>query len=708
MTNPHSPQQSQFTTSTTSASSNSTSPAGTSAAATTGAVSGAQSSATLQNGRPSSPSTNRETSEHTRSPSNPSANLDMLAVPTNGANQTLQKRRSFDDRPLNVLLSQNEMPETSSNSQGALLSPEGGSSSRRAKRQSINPGLVMSYNNQSQGAPQRSRSPSSPPTPHAYTNGFGTSSNGLENGRPRSPLHEQFKRSPPGFTHADNKQSPAVPRMQLDTSDSTLHDRHMGRSRSASSSDTLPPQRFGQPTTQQRDRSKSPMRMSFTLDRVPARTSSRTDLRSDTAPPNFSPDGGKRTPHLTSEGRMSPSLNVPNGVSALLRQASFESRKRNSTSSLGQTIELPPPSPNASRATSPAHRVDVPRGVESGTDTDAEAEEEFSSQNGTIRDSLPPLPPPKESKGTKAGLRPPQLKLDSSNVQNGDHYERDDLSQVDSADVSEEYLQEEPVESTSHSTFIAPALPPIRFSMGGADFDDLLKSVGGPEGLKQLDRIVEGKERPDLTATPPPTAVQPTTPTSNAYKPDINADATPVKRRELPVNISQSQHSQAVDGRYPNGRTSLEGVYPRDLPRAAFSRSQPGDPKIGLPPKPRLEDQVYRRERVDSNASLAPNGSSERLPRTHITITPPENPPLSISRPDTSDLVRRRLQEALQESTDRGAPYVKLDAEFIGAIIMLLDQRKEEFLDMKRKLDGMKVRRPSGKSCARLFMSVVL
>ena len=400
---------------------------------------------------------------------------------------------------------------------------------------------------------------------------------------------------------------------------------------------------------------------------------------------------------------MSPSLTVPNGGNALLRQASFESRERNSTSSLGQTIELPPPSPNHSKPTSPMHRVDVPRGVESGTDTEAEAEEEFSSQNDTVRNGLPPLPPPKETKGPKAGMRPPQLKLDSSHVQNGNHYEHDDAAQIDSADVSEEYSQEEePVESTSHSTFIAPALPPIRFSMGGADFTDLLQSVGGPEGLKQLDRIIEGKEsrpRPDVTVTPPPSAALPTTPTGNVYKPDISADVTPVKRREPPVNRSQSPSSQVVDGRQPNGRTSSEGLHAKELPRSVFSRSQSSDPKIiGLPPKPRLEDQVYRRERVDSNASLAPNGSSERLPRTHITITPPDNATSSITRPDTSDLVRRRLQEALSESTDRGAPYVKLDAEFIGAIIMLLDQRKEEFVDMKRRLDGMKVRQPSGKS----------
>ena len=34
---------------------------------------------------------------------------------------------------------------------------------------------------------------------------------------------------------------------------------------------------------------------------------------------------------------------------------------------------------------------------------------------------------------------------------------------------------------------------------------------------------------------------------------------------------------------------------------------------------------------------------------------------------------------------------MKLDSEFIEAIIMLLDQHKEDYVDMKRRLDGMKV-----------------
>ncbi|EKM54604.1 uncharacterized protein PHACADRAFT_258574 [Phanerochaete carnosa HHB-10118-sp] len=615
--------------------------------------------AALQNGLPSAPNQytqqyrerEREgtaTPDNMRSTPLPPTNSDTLAVPSDGLQQTLQKRRSFDHRLAGAVTSENGGTESASGAPSlpGLLSADG-PTPRKAKRQSINPNLVMSFNNLPQGPSPPSTSPSTPHAPHM-------------NDKPRSPMHEQFlsemPASPPAFTQADSRQSPLIPRSQLDASDNIHDKQYTGRTRSASSSET---QRMAQQSDMlQRERSKSPMRFSVTLDRVPARTSSRPDLRSDTAPPSFASETGRRTPQLTTEGRVSP----------LTKQLSLDNRHRNSTSSLGQTIELPPHSGSASHPTSPAHEVDVPHSVESGTDTEAETEEEFHAHGDSDRDILTPLPPPKEAKGSKAGMRPPQLELASSHASD-EHDEPDELGQVDSADVSEEYLHDEmPVESTSHSTFIAPALPPIRFSMGGADFAELLKSVGGPDGLKAFDKLTEDQ----VPATPPPSAAQPFTPTSAK---DLSADATPVRRREPPISRSQSPHSIAVSS------PSEAGLRP------PMQRSQSSEPHDGraVPRPPRYDDQtVYKRERVGSNASLPPNG------KAIITLTTPENTTSSIGRPDTADLVRRRLQEALNETTERGAAYVKLDPEFIGAIVMLLNQRQEEFVDMKRRLDGMK------------------
>ncbi|KAJ3524199.1 hypothetical protein NM688_g8603 [Phlebia brevispora] len=347
--------------------------------------------------------------------------------------------------------------------------------------------------------------------------------------------------------------------------------------------------------------------------------------------------------------------------------------------------------------------VDVPHGIESGTDTEAEGEEEeFVSQNS--RESLPPLPPPKESKGAKVGTRPPHLTLDTNQVE-----ERDgaDVSQLDSEDFSEDFSHEEPVESTSHSTFIAPALPPIRFSIGGADFSDLLKSVAGQETMKSLDQIIEGMEHQlRVDVTPPPStssSAQLATPTNGITRRDDSVDATPVNRREPngvlehepdagdltirrePIirNRTPSPSPRPVtEFRRENVEASADSLSARNnlsRPRAepASERSRSFSDTRNF--KPSLDH--IRRQRSDSNASIVPTG---------ITVTSPENATSKVLRPDTSDLVRARLQEAVADAKERKASHVKFDSEFVDAIVMLLDRQKEDYGDMKRRLDGMK------------------
>ena len=96
------------------------------------------------------------------------------------------------------------------------------------------------------------------------------------------------------------------------------------------------------------------------------------------------------------------------------------------------------------------------------------------------------------------------------------------------------------------------------------------------------------------------------------------------------------------------------------------------------------------------HASSSNSNGNSNTPRAQITVTSPENNTNTISKlaakADTSELVRRRLQEAVVDATKRGATHVKLNMEFISAIVMLLDQRRDEFNDMNRRLDGFKVR----------------
>ncbi len=655
--------------------------------------------------RPRSPSVVHGPSpnqDHMRSYTTPISNMNTLGVTSDDKNLPLHKRKSFDDRPLNIVATDEVATNATTNGQSGLLIPDGSIVTRKEKRRSINPGLAMSFNNIPPAVPQNGSPTSSPSTPsQSNTHSSATPPvQGRDYSRVSSPLREQFPMevtmSPPTLAKDTSNDGPGSnpPYLTLESSNTTTQDKHInGRSRSASSSGYPNHADSHMTIPEHRERSRSPMRPSITLDRVPVRTSSRTDHRNETTPPIHGSDSGHRTPQLTGQGRMSPSLSVPNGTPPLLRHRSFDDRQRLSTSSLGQSIELP--ARQDSCPTSPSHRVDVPHGIESGTDTEAEGEEEYSAQNETVHGSLPPLPPPKEGKGAKVGTRPPQLKLDTSHVE---EHDTADTSNLDSEDLSEDFSHEEPIRSTSHATFIAPALPPIRFSMGGADFSDLLRSVGGQDSLRYLDQVAEGKEsKLKVDITPPPSVGSDTT----VIDSNASMDATPVKRRDLSnhnvadLTVRQDSNSRSRTPS-PSPRPSMEfrktsidnssdSSHRTNSSRpsaelSAMERARSFSDTKGL--RPSLDGRPRQRERFDSNASLGP---------TRITVTSPENSTSKLMRSDTSELVRLRLQEALADTNGRGSTHVKLDVEFVGAIMTLLEQRKEEYDDMKRRLDGMKV-----------------
>ncbi|KAF7793948.1 hypothetical protein EIP86_005072 [Pleurotus ostreatoroseus] len=625
-----------------------------------------------------------------------SASVDALALPSDGMSKTMQKRKSFDDRPLNLILKEAEaLAESTHTRSDSLLVPDG--TSRKDKRRSINPAIAMTFNNM--GQKPASQNSSSVPSPTSPNHSSPQTPSAQLRPRMNSPLRDQFPMevtmSPPQMADRALNGSTLPSTLQLDGTDKHI----AGRSRSASSS--AYPDRSLATDSYERQRSRSPIRPNFTLDRLPTRTSSRQDHRNETAPPGFNPETGRHTPQFTTEGRASPSGAALNGGQAYIhKQRSFDDRHRYSTSSLNQSIELPPLK-GSPRPTSPSHKVDVPHGIESGTDTEAEGEEEEFTTSNRHQD-LPPLPPPKEGKGAKVGTRPPQLNLDTNHVEDGT-----DVSQFDGEDLSEDLSHEEPVESTSHSTFIAPALPPIRFSMSGADFSDLFNGVAG-QSTKSLDQIIEGMERQlRVDVTPPPSSgsssTQMATPTNGMSRRSESVDATPIARRE--PNGVLNHEADTLDltpRREPILRSRTPSPSPRPLTEfqkqatdtsadallARTNLSRPAAELVSERSRSYSETKDFRpsldrirRQRSDSNASIVPTG---------ITVTTPENATSKVLRPDTSDLVRARLQEALSDVKERKSTHVKLDSEFIEAIIMLLDQHKEDYGDMKRRLDGMK------------------
>ena len=624
-------------------------------------------------GLPASPAATRNPlNSESRSATTPLGNVENLAISSaEGPSKTLQKAKSYDDRQLNNTMQQQNTDPTAQPNGNGLLVPDN-STSRKEKRRSINPALAMTFNEQTPNNPFNS----APNTPLHLHMDRPTTPSKQESGHAPSPLREgapnSLVSSPPSYARELDAVKPLhisnLARLQSDS----LHDRPTGnRSRSASSTE--------QPTQHLLSGSsplRSPMRMSFTLDRLPQRTTSRPENREPAT------DGGRITPQPAADGQDSPSLGVPNG---LTRQRSFDSRHRNSSSSLGQIAR----SGSVSRPNSPAYRADVPHGIESGTDTEAESEETYVTDNTSVPDSLPPLPP-KEAKALKAGTRPPHLKLDTAEIESDDHPE---VSQVDSEDFSEDFSHEEGalVESTSHSTYIAPALPPIRFSVVGADFSDLLNTVGGSqESVKALEAIaLRGKTNGVKTSDSAPR-----TPTSDRTVLGDAVDATPVQhpRREPTTNgirkeAPSSQHLTSDSSRRSgeNGRPSAEHSILRSV-----SSPDPGNGGGGggvSAPKPTLPLQFRQRDRGASDASLAaPDGL---VAPAQITVTPPEKAPHM--RPEIADIVVRRLSEALQDSKDRGVSHIKMDTELLEAILSLLSQRQEESHDLKHKLDGVKV-----------------
>ncbi|KAL4249530.1 hypothetical protein ABKN59_007206 [Abortiporus biennis] len=672
--------------------------------------------------RPSSPSQHGSSSsdlsvpqqDHLRAATSPiPSRSDTLDVPRDRSSKTLQKRRSYDDRPLNLLLkdASSTTPSEPASNGSELLVP--GGTSRKEKRRSINPAVAMSFNSGTSSARSSPIATSFPSHP------LGRSDSTQSTNRVNSPLREMFPidrtLSPPPINSHLNGGLVVTGPQSTDQAGGSIN-----RSRSASASASPVNGELHAPGRPQ-------VRPSLTLDRVPTRTSSRGDHANvhEHSHPAFASDG-RRTPG-SAEGHSSP---VANGAPSLKSQRSFDDRKiaRNSTSSLGfgQTIELP--ARTNSGPTSPSHRADVPRGVESGTDTEAEGEDMIIAgyQDDDSHD-LPPLPPPKED-----------IKDDHS-----------DSGMLDSEDISSEMSHEEssPVERTSHATFIAPALPPIRFSMSGADFSDLLKSVNGGQTLKmeQLAEMPEhGQKPPSQTAkdsSVQSSTTKVSTPTSEITIIGSNESAglaTPVKRREpmtngtidvdstprrqdllrtyspapialsssLPIGSNTARPQTPQGG--PKRSIDLTDITPRTaatpppsettVPRSSLdtninrSRSFSGT-RVGLPPRPSIgvARPNHRPENETNVGPVSTNASADsQNPSTQITVTPPENAVTKTLRQDTSDLVRRRLHEAVGDATSRGAGHIKLNMEFANAIIAVLDQSRDEYNELKRKLDGMR------------------
>ena len=548
-----------------------------------------------------------------RSTTSPTSKMETLSIPTDSAsNGRLDKRKSFDPstRPLNVL-------RTVASS--------------------------ASLNTNHSGAPTDYNRSVSNTTPSINTN-----VRGRESPRPYSPLRDYFSPEPGTYTDSDYQSSPISPANGRGDSAAA------GRARSASSS------AYMSDTGSTRG---TPARPTLNLDRMPARSTSLAIPTSFEALEAESPSNLvlDRSPLRSPQNRPSKlSLNGSNFSS----QHSWDDARHSALS--GVEFELQHSGSGSSVPPSPSHFVDVPHSIESGTDTESESNENGYGGGRSSEDShdRPPSLPPKEPPPRLVSKRPSDLRVDVTPQRS---------TTPANAGESEGTPESSPVERTSHATFIAPALPPIRISMGSADFSDLIKMAGQGHVPGKPDT---SKLMLDLTLTPPDSAGAPTTPKSDITvlgSADNHAtDETPMMKR---VAASNADRSGATS---PESTSSYDYI---DAPRRSVDRERARVDPPSRSDTPPL-NLGRRRDRGDSSAGGRGTPVNGANGVARITVTAPG---------DGIEALRRRLQDAMSASADRGSGQVVLDAGFVHSILGMFDQQQSEHSDLRRNLDGMKV-----------------
>lgn len=264
----------------------------------------------------------------------------------------------------------------------------------------------------------------------------------------------------------------------------------------------------------------------------------------------------------------------------------------------------------SSRSTSPHHQVDVPHGIEDGSDSEA------LGDGGPMLDEHHPLPPAPTGDNDNSNTHSPVLSEDLDASIPSQHEASDDLS------------ESSPVERTSRATFIAPALPPIRFSLNTADFAELLSSVQGNK-LKSLDQMVTLLREPDGPSTP------------KASRESSEKDLTAVIPQATTADEPKQIHLQ---------KSLLES-----LPEERQALSIP----------PEIND-------VEGEPSQSVDG-------LHVSeLGPSENWLIS------------QLHGIVQGSREQGVKQIQLDVDFVENVVVTLESRKTVCDDLKEKFDGMK------------------
>ena len=540
-------------------------------------------------------------------------------------------------------------------------------SGRAGKRSSINPAITVNYEplaaemvNKSFSVPQ---SPLSSVRPVADTN-RALSPTDIQPLPVTEQPPEQLSRRPSRRVQAEPPLPPsAVPSSTLGRSRSQKESSH----RSVAGID---------PTRQ-------PVHLNMVLERLPPRTHS-----------------------LNAPSQEFEQLTPLPSTSTTVRKSSEEKDGPKPGSSLSIDVEKSrtgngvgkrPMSP-AYKAASPAHKVDVPHSIESGTDT-SDGERETSTDE---RNRSPSLMSKEEPNSHR---RPLQLDLDSnrSTLQ-----EPGEASAINSTADSDD--DDSPVERVSRSTFIAPAHPPIRVSISGNGFQELLSLVdprnrSSLQGIEELVKLNQdaasrlGATQSTASCNPSEGGAAPqqqdearrsSTPASNTtptttFGYSSPADNSSVTTISAPSSQGHDDSFMVLDSPKSAPSDLLRQRSIRNIAPAMSSRSSS---ELSHGPLANSE----RRGRLDSSASSRQIDTSSPDSGAHVTFATPDNSASRSAKLDPSYAVIKRLQDALQEAAKRGTTQITLDQEFVQAIAMTVEQRRDENAQMKGRLDHIKVR----------------
>lgn len=237
---------------------------------------------------------------------------------------------------------------------------------------------------------------------------------------------------------------------------------------------------------------------------------------------------------------------------------------------------------------------------------------------------------------------------------------------------------DDPVSASGQDvTVVAPALPQLRFSINEAHFLELLIQGDSQDDPAVAKVAINGDDlrSPSPMSSPAPLSTfgSDTATPSSAHM--IVPSAIILDDYDAPdAEESHSRAESPIDGRSAHdSRSSMDAST-----RESFDRSSLDDSR-----ETSLED-------VRSSRTSMETGESRGRIMEKTGFLGPEGHRPGMGTLVNTDVVSRRLREALTSANERNVPHVHLDTQFVEAILRTLQEQKDSVSSMKAKLDGMR------------------